>query len=113
MFQFIKCPKCGERATATLKKNRWVKWIEIHCEDNDCDYRENIENLDFIQPSSPFFKAIYGNDPIELEKRKQRKREKINNNLKDNREINLKLNKLLKPWEVRDIIKYARERKLE
>ena len=113
MFQIIKCPKCGEKAKAILKENRWVKWIEISCESEDCDYRKNIENLDFIQPSSPFFKAIYGDDPIALEKRKQRERERKNNNLKDDREINLKLNKLLKPWEVKDIIKYVRERRLE
>ncbi len=116
MFQFIRCPKCSKKIKAILKENRWVKWIEIICDDEECDYRENIENLDLIQPSSPFFKAIYGDDPIALEKRKQRERERINNNLKDEREIGLKTKVkegILKPWEEKDIIKYTREHKLE
>ncbi len=109
MFQIIYCPNCKKKIKAILKSNRWVKWIEIYC--YDCGYRKNIENFDFIQPSSPFFKKIYGDDPIENFKKGEKEKEMEKENLKDKREINLK--KLLKPWESDYVKKYTRERKLE
>lgn len=111
MFQIIKCPQCNSKTKAVLKSNRWVKWIEIYC--SDCGYEKIMKEmeLDYIQPSSPFYKAIYGDDPIELEKRKRREEERKKNNLKDDREISLKLK--LKPWDRDYVKKYARENKLE
>ena len=97
-----------------MKSNRWVKWIEIYC--SGCKYRENVENFDFIQPTSPFFQAIYGNDPIALSKRQRREKESRDNNLKDDREIGLMLKVkegILKPWEIKDVKSYTRERGLE
>ena len=111
MFQVINCPNCRRKIKAILKSNRWVKWIEIYCD--SCDYRKNIHDteLDYIQPSSPFFKAIYGHDPIELARRERREEERKENNLKDERDINLKLK--LEPWDRDYIKKYARERGLD
>lgn len=114
IYQIVKCPYCGRKIKAVLKSNRWVRWIETYC--SECEYRKNIENLDFLQPSSPFFKAIYGHDPIEEAMQKKRNREWEENNFKDNREIEMQLRVkkgLLKPWHKKDIIKYARENKLE
>jgi len=114
MFQYTKCPNCKRKIRAILKENRWVKWIEIYCA--DCGYRKNIENFDLIQPTSPFFQAIYGNDPIALETRKYKELKRKKENLKDDREIGLKIKVqqgLLKSYEVKDIKKYTRERDLE
>jgi hypothetical protein len=112
-YQFIKCPNCKAKIKAVLKENRWTKWIEIYC--SECDYRKNIhgKDLDYIQPNSPFFEAIYGNDPIELARRERRKEENKKENLKTEREVGLKLNKTLKPWDRDYIKKYVRERELE
>lgn len=114
MFQIINCPNCKRKIKAILKENRWVKWIEVSCE--DCGYRKNIENFDFIQPDSPFFKAVYGNNPIEKQKQEIRNRNWAKENLKDKREIELQLRVrqgFLKPWELKDIKSYTRERRLE
>ena len=113
MFQFINCPKCKKKIRAVLKENRWVKWIEIYC--SDCEYRKNIheKEFDYIQPSSPFFKAIYGNDPMELRLRTYREEKRKKENLKQNREDRISFNKTLKPWDKDYIKKTVQERNLE
>ncbi len=114
MIQIIDCPNCKRKIKAILRMNRWVKWIAIYCE--GCGYRNNIENLDFIQPDSPFFEAIYGNNPIAKQKMEEKYKKLEKENLKDKREIGLKIKEkkgLLKPYEVEDIIKYARDKNLE
>ncbi len=81
-----------------------------------CGYRNKITNFDFIQPSSPFFKKIYKQDPTENYAKEKKEKEKIKENLKDKREIDLKLKineGILKPWEEKDIKTYTRERRLE
>jgi len=74
--------------------------------------RENPD--DFLQPTNPRFKKVYGYDPFAQAKEEKRKKE----NMKQDREDRLKYNAKkglvpLKPYEVKDIIKYARENKLE
>lgn len=116
MFEYIKCPNCKRKIKAILKENRWVKWIEIYC--SDCGYRKNIHDkeFDYIQPSSPFFKAIYGHDPMELKMRQSREEKKKKENLLEEREKRLKekvYQGLLKSYELEDIKKYVKESGLE
>lgn len=114
MFQTIKCPNCQGKTKAILQENRWVKWILVDC--YDCGYKNKITDLDFIQPSSPFFKAIYKKEPIKNYEKEKKEEEKIRDNLKDKREIELKLKVnqgSLKPWQLKDIKYYTRERRLD
>lgn len=70
---------------------------------------------DFLQPTNPRFKKVYGFDPIAQVKEEKRKKE----NAKQDREDRLKYEtkKGLRPglhtYDVKDIIKYAREKNLE
>lgn len=70
---------------------------------------------DFLQPSNPRFKKVYGFDPLAQAREEKRKRE----NSKQDREDRLKyetkkgLRPKLHTYDVKDIIKYARENKLE
>ena len=71
-----------------------------------------INEDDFLQPIDPRFEKVYGYNPIKEYKEKLRKKE----NWKDDREIGLKIKVkkgILKPWQMRDSIKYARERGIE
>lgn len=71
-----------------------------------------INKDDFLQPNDPRFEKVYGHNPIKEAKEERRKKE----NWKDDREIGLKLKVkkgLLKPWEAREAIKYARDNNLE
>jgi len=114
MFQIIECPNCKTKIKAILQENRWVKWIEVNCD--SCGFRNKIKDLDFIQPSSPFFKAIYKKEPIKNYEKEKKEEEKIKDNLKDKREIELKLRVnqgSLKPWQLKDIKHYTRERGIE
>lgn len=114
MKQIIECPNCNRDAEAILKSNRWVKWIDVVC--NSCDYESKLINLDFIQPNSPFYKEIYGNNPIEEEERERKNNKWEKENLKDRREIELRLRVKrgeLKPWEMEDIKHITKERNLE
>ena len=116
IFEYTKCPKCERKIKAVLKSNDWVKWIEIYC--SDCDYRKIIKDkeFDYIQPSSPFFKEIYGNDPYALTARNYREQKVKKEKEKEERENKLLLRKkqgILKSSEVEDIKKYARDRNLE
>ena len=116
IFEYTKCPKCKRKIKAVLKSNFWVKWIEIYCE--DCDYRKIIKDkeFDYIQPSSPFFKEIYGNDPYALAARNYREQKLKKEKEKEARENNLDLKVrqgLLKSHEAREVKKYVKENKLE
>ena len=67
---------------------------------------------DFLQPTNPRFEKVYGHNPIREAKEERRKKE----NWKDDREVGLRIKAkkgLLKPWEVKSAIRYARENNLE
>lgn len=59
----MKCPNCGESVLVAYGKNRWVEWFQGQCW--TCGWRFILKDteFDFVQPSSPFFKLIYNNDP--------------------------------------------------
>lgn len=90
-----------------------MKWINISC---SCGYRTQIKNFDFIQPENPFFKAIYGNDPVQEQRQRQKSEAWEKENAKDRREIALRLkvkNRQLHTWEEQYIKQYIRESGLE
>lgn len=69
---------------------------------------------DFLQPNNPRFETVYGYNPYKPTKEEKRKKE----NEKQHREDRMKYEarhglSRLKPWDVKDIIKYAREKGLE
>lgn len=116
MYQNIKCPNCKREIKAILQKNRWVKWIKVEC--YNCGYRKLVEEkeFDYIQPSSPFFKIIYGHDPLTEENTKIKinklKKENQNQEREDNLEKMIHRGKL-KPHEFKDIKSYVKNRGLE
>jgi hypothetical protein len=112
MYQNIKCPNCKSRTKAILQQNRWVKWIIAEC--YVCGWQKLIpeKEFDFIQPESPFFKIIYGYDPIAEESLKQKLLKSKKENDKQSKEDNLR-RRGLKPWQIKDIKSYIRNRGLE
>ena len=110
------CKECEKRFTIYLHEMDGIKWFKGECK--SCGNRITLtpKQCDLIQPSSKLFKLYYEDDPFESERKKQKEREMEKENLKQDREDNLRLKVkqgLLKPWEVGDVKSYVRERNLE
>ena len=92
-----------------MKSNRWVKWIEMNCDTCGYHYQLKDTQFDFVQPISPFWEMIYGEqpkltEPIDKEKRRERREEALWRKRKEGK---------LKPWEEDYVKKYSKERGLD
>ena len=105
----IYCPNCKQkRLEARYGENRWVKWITTECE--LCGYHNVLkeDDIDLIQPDSPLWEMIYGNNIFE--ETEKRKKEMAWAEEKRKEQLSAKYDKQFnKPWER----KFVKEKVLE
>lgn len=107
---YIACPNCNSKIKAKMGENRFAKWIEINC--GFCKWDKVIRDTDFdyIQPSSPFFKMIYGYNPNEERADQLKQKEIIKKQREEAREEKLK--RTLTPSQVKEVKSIANYRGL-
>ena len=93
-----------------MGENRFAKWIEMNC--GLCKWEKMIRDTDFdyIQPSSPFFKMIYGYNPNE-EREAQIKQKELNNKKREELREE-KMQKNLTPSQIKEVKSIANYRGL-
>lgn len=101
----IKCPNCRFRTVLiAYGENMLARWFSGNCQ---CGFKFKMRDyeFDYLQPSSPFFKMIYGDPFLEAEQNKNKL--KI---VEENRKLNLEKKydkQFSKPWErkfVKDVV---------